>query len=45
MIICISANQEAKNADLMCCFQVAGQISQTVSCGNKGKACLKVTFF
>lgn len=46
MIICISASQEAKNPDLMCCFQVADQISQTeMSCGNKGKACLKVTFF
>lgn len=32
------------NPDLMCCFHVADQISQTMSCGNKGKACLKVTF-
>lgn len=45
MIICISADQEAKNPDLMCRFQVADRISQTVSCGNKGKACLKVPFF
>lgn len=45
MIIHISANQEAKNPDLMYCFQVADQISQTLSCENKGQPCLKVTFF
>lgn len=46
MIIWISAKQEAKNPDLIlwCSFQVAGWVFQTMSCGNKERACLMLTY-